>query len=409
MTKFKIVKDDVSRLREFNDIISKLKTISPTNANQVFVIENNKLEIYAIGEAGSASAIQAEIKIDLTDLNIDQTVLSHFNTSLEDILRGVSILPEGDIEVSLDGSIIRLTAPGNKTKFENKLLAPKTDQEIEDFKKFIADLVASKMDPSTRINVDFSGIIKNLEDLSSLSNVYGQTNSINISEDSLKMADNLGIFNQDLTIKPVSTPVRLHRHLTGILNHCTESYTSAPDNTDNPQNIFWYFNLGKLGIQIALAQPTTHFFFPPATDLEGFLPKPDSKIKLEIKATDFFKVVKLFDGVFDSNTWGTYNQITVKIPADFSVNKELELNHNDTMREIDTVLPVNIIEQTDTTENFSFILATKQLKKIEKFFFKDENSSVYMEFSSLPCGKPHGTGIKLYNDTASFITPKLAS
>lgn len=408
MTKFTIKTKEAENLSKFAKHLGKLNGIAPINPRQLFVFNNTKLEIFVTGEDGSASTIQGEIVIELTNPQLDPNQ-TYFCTELEGLLKAIEKFEGKDVDCTLNASVLSLTAQGTKLKIENKLIGTKTEDEIKGIKLFIDTVVNDKLHEDTRINIDFSNIRKSIIDLASFSKVYSQMNSINIGDTTLKVADNLGIFSETLTTPPpVSSSVRMHRDLSELIENSKLTFTSLATDPDNPQNIFWYFNMGPYG-RILLAQPPTNYVYPSEQDLISFLPLENHKIKLEISTQELFKAIKKFDGLFSSDTWNTYNQVNFKTPVDFSVNKKLELSWYDNTREINNELEVTIVEQTDSVEGFEFCLATKQLKELEDFFNKGDDSKIYMEYASAGFGKPNGTGVKIYNDTAEFILPKMIS
>ena len=83
MIKFSFNQTEFEKLKVFNEYLNKLKGITLTNPKQLFCINNSKLEVFAIGEEGSSSSIQAETIIDITNL---QNVIDQFTIELKDLI-----------------------------------------------------------------------------------------------------------------------------------------------------------------------------------------------------------------------------------------------------------------------------------------------------------------------------------
>jgi hypothetical protein len=398
MTKFTINQAEIDRLQRFSEYLSKLNILQPLNARQLFYLnDSNKLEIYAYGEDGSAGAIQGEITIDLINVSYDNTVSTNFNIELSALIIFLNKLKGSDVNFNLSNSQLFITG-NTDSKFSLTLLAKKDDAEVTEIRDFInTQLNLPYFADGQRVDVNITDIKDYLNIVASLTEVFDIHQLVEISESSIKFADNYGVFSKDLVAKPVNQTVHLHRGLVQFFKFInTISFSSDFK--------FCYLNLSSLGIRALLVSPNATWAYPTEDNLIDLCPK-DSIIQLEINSKKFYQILDDFSGVFKD--W-QYNQINIKTPIDFGVHKELHLNWTSEDREVTTKVPVSIINRTDMGENFEFILTTKELEKIKPFLLKDDNSTFIMEYSSIPLGTPHGSGIKIYsNDGTTIIIPKL--
>jgi hypothetical protein len=398
MTKFTIKQEEISRLKVFSDISGKLKNVAALNSKQLFVLSeaDSKLEIYLFGEGGSAGSIQSEIKIDIQNLTIDAAIKSFFIIELDSLLTAISKILSGDISVQLTDNQIIITGPNTKSKFSNNLLVNKDETEVTEIRGFIdAQLAIPEFQNKVELNI--SNIKNDLVILSSLSKIFNGNELIEVSETGLKTADSFGIFSETLTAKPTSDTTYLHRDLVQLFNNIDKVDISSDKK-------FWFFNFASFGIRLLVVPRTQGWIYPTSSDLKDFLPD-DKKIKLEINAKAFYSTLSDFIGIFDSS-W-TYGQVKIEVPSGFDSSKELLLSHHDELHEVSTSLPVSIVERTDTNDGFDFVIPTKGILELEPAFYKDDNSIIWLEFSSIPMSQLHGSGVKFSNSEIEISLPKM--
>jgi hypothetical protein len=402
MSKFTIKQEELARLKVFSDYLGKLKDIAPLSSLNIFYLDetNSKLGVYAIGAEGSTGAIQQEMLLDVSNIIIDNSVTpQEFVIGIEVILTAVQKIKSGDIDFSFDVGSLNISSSSTKYKFSTKLNAPHPEAELKEIRDFMStQLALEEFDDTHKITLSLKDIKDNLINLSSLTKEFNLNKLISVDETSLRAADNFGIFLQNLTTKPITQEIYFHRDIANLIKGLDEIIISSDKK-------FWYLDFAAFGIKAIFVAPTAQFVYPTDDELEGFAPSDQSRLKLEVSAATLYSVLAEFDGLFDSQ-W-TYDQIYLKTPVDFAINKELELSWDDKVHRVDTLLPVDIIERTDTSEDFEFIIPTRELKTLEPIFNKDSNSKVTIEYSSLPIGQNHGSGTKWYNSEASLFLPKM--
>jgi hypothetical protein len=397
MTKFTIKQDQISRLRIFAQEIGKLKNISPISTRQLFYLTGaDKLEVFAIGEDGSAGSIQGEIKIDITQV-LDSAVSPHFETDLNSLLVVLDKIST-DVEFNLTDNQLIIIGE-KKSKFTITLLNGKTDDEVKEIREYIDDQLKLP-EFANEIKLDITHIKPDLDNLASLTKIFDLNKLIEISETKLRTADNFGIYSQSLVTKPVlKETIHIHRDLIPLFKNINEIRISSDKK-------FWFFDFTSFGIRVMLVPPTSQFIYPTDKEIEDFVPTQASRIKLEVKARDFYNALAEFDGMFDT-TW-VYNQMYVKTASDFDTTHELILSWDDKVHQVITTLPVSVVERTDKTSDFEFIIPTKELKAIEPFFNKDDNSVFHIDYNSLNVGTQNGSGLKFYNSSVEMATPKMS-
>jgi hypothetical protein len=401
MTKFTIKQEEITRLRVFEDHVGKFGSILPVSTKQLFNLPGaDKLEIFALGEDGSASAIQGEIKIDIINVSIDTTVKSHFVTDLNALLIAITKLKNSDINFQLSDAEIIITG-ASKSVFNIKLLASREDSEVTEIRNYIDTQLALPEFVTNQINLDITNIKDDLLNLASLTKIFNLNQMITVSETSIKVADNFGIYAEALATKPIiGNTLDIHRDMTSLFKNINNILISADKK-------FWFFNFVAFGIRALIVQPTAPVAYPTSQEIADIIPA-SSKIKLEVNAKKFYEALEEFDGLFREN-W-TYSQMFFKTPSNFDSVKEFQLSYNDDFHQVTTQVPVNIIERTDTNADFEFIIPTKEIVAIEPLLNKDENSIFFIDYNSVAAVQPNGAGIRIYNDSGvELVVPKMNS
>jgi hypothetical protein len=411
MTKFTLKREEISRLKVFIDYTNKVKTLLAINDKFLFNVENSgKLEIFALGGDGSSDSVQAEIKVDITNLSIDPNIKSHFVTELSSILTIIdkfppteeilfSLFTQQQNLISSENKLV-ISSLNTKSVFTTTLTNGKEDSEVAEIKKFISEIL-NLPEFQNKIELDISNIENELMVLADITKIFGNNKKIKI-DDKLLIADGLGIFSKSLAAKVCTEPtIIVNSELVKLFKNIDKIQISSDKK-------FWFFNYATFGIQLLLVPPinaNSSGSFPLENDIKDLLPLDTSRIKLEISAKDLFNALKEFEGLF--NGW-EYGSINLNVPADFDTKKELEFNWNDELHQVVTSIPVSIVERTDTASDFEFIFSTRELPLIKDYIMKDENTMFTMEFSSTPLGDLHGSGVKLSNNSdVDIILPKM--
>jgi hypothetical protein len=395
MTRFTVKQEEITRLKVFADHVGKLKGVAPISSKQLFCVDT-QLEVVSVGEGGSSGAVQGEIKLDIENVSFDDQVKKYFVTELETVLLFLSKI-SSDAQFSYTDDQLTITGEG-KSKFTTRLLIGYNDEEVKEIQSFITtQLALPEFEDANKITLDLSNIKEELLTLAPLTKEFELNKMIEISSTHLKVADNFGIFSHAITTKPTLQTIYFHRDIAQLIKN-SDKITISSDKK------FWYFDIVQFGIKILFVAPTAQWQYPTDDELAGFLPEKTKRVKLEINAKKFYEVLDEFDGMFSQ--W-TYGQIVIKTPANFDSEKKLEVSWDDKLHLVETTLPVNIIERTDTDE-VDFVIPTKELKAIKSLFYKDDNSVMYLEYSTLPSTEEHGAGINIYNDQGVEIgTPKM--
>ena len=101
-------------------------------------------------------------------------------------------------------------------------------------------------------------------------------------------------------------------------------------------------------------------------------------ISVEVKSEDLFNAFEEFKDVFSNEAW-QYKQI--KMTTSVS-DKKFKMHFDDMVTSIDTELPFDIIENTESENEFSMMLPFIELNVLEKML--QESDTLTLKYSSNP-------------------------
>ena len=407
-SKFTFTKENINKVKLFLDYVKKLETISAMENKQVFVINGNKLYIYAIGEAGSAGAGHVETVIDIKDVILDKNISTHFVMESSVFINSLEKVKSDDIFISLEKDKIKITGTG-KSSFSSVLFAYKTDDELKEIQDHISTILKLP-EFKTPININIADYKNEIGELAQLSKLLDVGRQVEISPDiydnkknltshaKVTIADNLCIFSWEPTAQIIDKEtVYIDRDVTTFFK-----------NVDNFQisfnKKFYYFDIANYGIKLMFVPKTAKWQFPTEQDVLDISPEKTKLIELEINATEFYDVLDEFEGMFESGSW-RYKQVKVETPAGFK--NELKIHYDNMVNEVNTILPVKILNRTDNTDNFEFLMPTLHFKHLKPFLLQDSSSTFKFTYSSVAQDQPHGTGLIISNGSVTAIIAKM--
>lgn len=396
MTKFTIEEKEIERLKVYSKYLSDQKSSVGISDKQLFVIDNSKLGIYAIGEGGSAGCFQQQMFLDIKNLNLDTTVSNHFILDINDLILLITKI-SGDSNLSLHSDKLEISFPNSKFKSNIKLLLPLSDDEVKEITNYISGKLNSEaFKNKTVLNIE--NLKKDLNVFSDVLNIFNQNNFISIEKNIIKSADQYGIFKKVYPSEICANEILFPRAFVPLIADIPSVDISSDD--------YYYLKIDIYGIEILRIRPVASWAFPSDNDLNEFLPDPNSEIELEVKAKDLFEGFSLFTNTFVPSEWA-YGQIKITTPDDFDSRKELDLYWEDGKFEISHVLPVSIVTKSDPNENYNMTLTLKEFLKLEKLFYQDDNSVVTIKYSSVPETQNHGRSIIVYQKDLQLVIPKM--
>jgi len=395
-SKFTVKESCINNIKLFLDYVKKLETISAMENKQIFVINGNKLHLYATGEAGSSGAGHVETVIDITDVSLDKNIPSHFVMESSVLINSLEKTKSTDIFVTLEKDKIKIQGAG-KSVFSSVLFAYKTDDELKEIQDFVTDTLKTP-EFKTPIEVNIADYKDEISELAQLSKLLDIGRQVEIAPNKVSIADNLCVLSWTPVAKITDKEtIHLDRDVTNFFKYIDKIQVSF-------NKKFYYFNIANYGIKLLFVPKTSKWAFPTSEEVSDIIPEKSQQIELEINAEKFYDMLTEFEGMFESGSW-KYKQIKVKTPKNFS--NELIVHYDNMVNEVNTALPVVIKSNTDKKEDFEFIMPTLHFKNLKPFLCIDSTSTFTLKYNSLDSDQPHGQGIVIENGGITITIAKM--
>jgi hypothetical protein len=395
MAVFTINKDQISRLKVFNDYCKKLENISPIEEDQSFIIKGDKLYIYGKG----AQAAQIDIVVDISKTRVDKNDALGFGMSVSNFVKFLEKTKDDEISVKIKDQQITITGTKTTSVFKQTLIWNKSAQEIQELETFIDDILKEpefKKPISIKLEGAYKGVIT---DLTAMTKLLEINQAIELNKDFIRFADSLNILRLTIPKDAISSEneVLFHRDLTNLCKNI-EAFTISEDKK------WFYFDVKEYGIKMLFIPKASEWQFPDETDIDAIVPI-DPKIVVKISVEDFYKAIDDVDDIFESESW-QYKQLKFKTPVDFVNEKKIVLHYDNMKYEVSTELPVTIIEQKDTSENFEFVIPAIYFKYLKSILETEDTFDII--YSSKDKTEPNGIGIIVKNKDLRIVLAKMS-
>jgi len=392
MTEFKIKKDQIVRLKALNDYIKKMESFSPLAEKQLFILKNDKLSIYGTANTAGSGHIEATFDVDSKNEASFGLELSKFITYLEKT-------KADEINVSIVKDKMTVKAKTSKIEINQALIFTTPEQTVLDEiqNNIKTKLALKEFKTPIEVKLDHKDIINDLGMMTKLQNTNQE---ILVSKNYIKSADNLCIVSMQINEPEedeVEQEILIDKDIIPIFKNI-DSFKVSSDKK------YFYFDITQFGIQIIFVPKKYNWDYPTEKDLIDISPIATKQITLEVNTLNFFETLKEYSGVFDSSSW-KYEQIFFRTPKGFKTKKEFELHFDNMDVEIRNTLPVEIKEDTDTKEDFEFLLPTQHLKLLENLLMRQP--TFLMKYSSTDIHDPNGIAVILENNEVSIILAKM--
>ena len=400
-TKFTFTKENIGRVRNFLDYVKKLESITAMNKSQTFVIDGNKLKLYAGGEDGTIGAGHVETVIDIKDVALDSKLPTNFVMEGGNFINFLGKIKSDEIFVEFDGKKITMTGSG-KTKVSSAIFKFLADDELKEIEDHIKDIFKTEF--KSEIEVDITNYKNEISELGALTKLLDIARQVGIKDvkkkTTITVADNLCIFSWTPTTKIIdeNAEIFLDRDVANFFKNVDKFKISG-------NKKFYYFDVATQGIKVMFVPKASKWQYPTDQDLIDICPEDTKKIVLEVKAADFYNALESFEGIFESSTW-RYKQVKVKVPTNFK--DEVQLHFDNMLNEVSDTLPVTVKSKTDSGTNFEFIMPTLHFNNLKDFLYTDDASTFTIEFNSLGLDQPHGPGIKIISGGTEIIFAKMS-
>jgi len=363
---FYIKKDEISRIKALQNYIKKLESISPLTQTQLFVVKDNKLSIYGYGN-GSLGSGHIKASFDLDDSKTNDEF--YFSYSINDFVKFLEKSKSDTICVSLkDKTELVIKGEDTKSVFSQTVLAT-IDSEVDEITNAISNYEDSDKFKNSK-DIDIYNSKDQIQAAASLLSLLNTNKFIKISNGNIRAVDDCSIIDLATDIEEEASILKT---VAGLLDNTNEFKYYE----DEDSNSWIYIDIDTYGIKLYFVQEPISYQCPTDEELKDMSPK-ENFISVEVKSEDLFNAFEEFKDVFSNEAW-QYKQI--KMTTSVS-DKKFKMHFDDMVTSIDTELPFNIIENTESENEFSMMLPFIELNVLEKML--QESDTLTLKYSSNP-------------------------
>ena len=363
---FYIKKDEISRIKALQNYIKKLESISPLTQTQLFVVKDNKLSIYGYGN-GSLGSGHIKASFDLDDSKTNDEF--YFSYSINDFVKFLEKSKSDTICVSLkDKTELVIKGEDTKSVFSQTVLAT-IDSEVDEITNAISNYEDSDKFKNSK-DIDIYNSKDQIQAAASLLSLLNTNKFIKISNGNIRAVDDCSIIDLATDIEEEASILKT---VAGLLDNTNEFKYYEDEDSDS-----WiYIDIDTYGIKLYFVQEPISYQCPTDEELKDMSPK-ENFISVEVKSEDLFNAFEEFKDVFSNEAW-QYKQI--KMTTSVS-DKKFKMHFDDMVTSIDTELPFDIIENTESENEFSMMLPFIELNVLEKML--QESDTLTLKYSSNP-------------------------
>lgn len=363
---FYIKKDEISRIKALQNYIKKLESISPLTQTQLFVVKDNKLSIYGYGN-GSLGSGHIKASFDLDDSKTNDEF--YFSYSINDFVKFLEKSKSDTICVSLkDKTELVIKGEDTKSVFSQTVLAT-IDSEVDEITNAISNYEDSDKFKNSK-DIDIYNSKDQIQAAASLLSLLNTNKFIKISNGNIRTVDDCSIIDLATDIEEEASILKT---VAGLLDNTNEFKYYE----DEDSNSWIYIDIDTYGIKLYFVQEPISYQCPTDEELKDMSPK-ENFISVEVKSEDLFNAFEEFKDVFSNEAW-QYKQI--KMTTSVS-DKKFKMHFDDMVTSIDTELPFDIIENTESENEFSMMLPFIELNVLEKML--QESDTLTLKYSSNP-------------------------
>ena len=363
---FYIKKDEISRIKALQNYIKKLESISPLTQTQLFVVKDNKLSIYGYGN-GSLGSGHIKASFDLDDSKTNDEF--YFSYSINDFVKFLEKSKSDIICVSLkDKTELVIKGEDTKSVFSQTVLAT-IDSEVDEITNAISNYEDSDKFKNSK-DIDIYNSKDQIQAAASLLSLLNTNKFIKISNGNIRAVDDCSIIDLATDIEEEASILKT---VAGLLDNTNEFKYYE----DEDSNSWIYIDIDTYGIKLYFVQEPISYQCPTDEELIDMSPK-ENFISVEVKSEGLFNAFEEFKDVFSNEAW-QYKQI--KMTTSVS-DKKFKMHFDDMVTSIDTELPFDIIENTESENEFSMMLPFIELNVLEKML--QESDTLTLKYSSNP-------------------------
>lgn len=376
MTKITFTKEQFKSLQANEALCADIT--KDERINCYFVAESNKISVYHYG-SGVVLCSDLEVK-EVIEANFFVVPIDRFMLNLAKVFESAD---EASVEIDKDNNMF--TFRGKKSLFTLKGFKTVDAQEMEEIKKAYETKISEPVG-SIDINVT-SQLLKFCNLISKYMALTTDCNAVTIGKTSLKYLDRMIIANKKATgISESDTDVYIVKNLFSLMEKIHKTMGDYKFTvTKDSKTVF--FDVGV--IKGAIAQSNISIVMPTDEELAEALPDDNNITKLSVNRDDLVETFKSFEGIFDGSR--KMSKTYVKSTKEMLDLGELMFTFADAFTKAESKLPVTLI--STNAPNADFIISLASL--VDAADIIGDAETLNIDFSAIPIGEPHGSGIKV--------------
>lgn len=387
--KFSVQKEEIARLKEFNNFIKNLSLVSPLPSTSLFEVKENKLTVYAYG-TGNAAASYAKAVFDVSN---DEDFL--FIGQFTQILGFIEKTKSDEVSIEYDGAAsIKIKGSSYRGSIQQNSIIKPTEDEIKETTGML-DTILSLESMKNAVTIPLSAEkLEKIKSLSDLTKITSTNDKIFIGSDRLTTGDSNCVVKLSNDIIDTNE-LFFNRNVINLIDEKSILKIST-DKT------WTYIEIPTLSFCCAFVPPASKWQFFSDEEISAAEPDVnDEHAIIEVKTEEFFEMLNQFDGMFDSATW-KWKQIRLK---HFSEQPNTMVCQYDNMAtDVQTSFDFVEIENTLPEQDYMFVIPTLYFKVLKGFLTGETFKIMY---NTKDVFSEHGATIVIYDDNVNIMYAKM--
>jgi hypothetical protein len=385
-----IDKDQKKRLAVFADYCKKSEGFLPINDHNLFVLKDDVLEVYAVGDGSNGGNGCVDIKLDVKSK--DSLV---FSMDVQKLVSAISKVRNDSVtlKVSPDKVVVE-----NPTKVKNFVSittfpGPRPD-EVEEIRSLITKELSpgGSFDTSIEVKIDETNR-KVIDVFSEITKLLDVNDSFEISDSTIKAADNLGIIEMKTAPGQITmVPVIMNRCVTAILKLADEMKVSGDAK-------FQYVGIGVHGVRVLFQPKLPRWQFPTPKEILDISPDLSEACSFTVKGKELLEAIDQFGGMFSSDKW-KYQQVKLTTRDD----THFDLHFDDMATEVNEEVECSDFENTTQDSEIEFILPTIHISRLKDYLVDEK---VQFVINNKSVDEAHGVAVTIKTPALTITEAKL--
>lgn len=403
MTTFTLSKEEISKLNSF---ISHGKDIT-SSSKYVFAPKDQTLIVAMMGNSFSV-----RLSLVISDYTSDKQPdeLNYFVGDINNIASTASkVLNKSEsVKISIEEEAgvtrTRISNPETSTNIALTNYTPistsEADEVIHAFENDLNSIFSGNKYVITP-DIEFMNVMSII--CRSMKASGNEVNSALVNKNEVKYCDPQGIltYTLDNNISPYEKDIYIQNT---IIDYAKPFMKEGVTLTFEDSNSWVCIESQNAGFVMVLGLESNKFQYPTEDEASYVSPETGSMTSIQVNREQLVEGLKTFDGVFRSELW-RWSNIELDSSSEYLSNNQVLLSHSDYNAEASTIIPVQVVENTDaTTDNYKFLIGSSYLNDILNLITDD---NVIISYTSGEIGEPHGTGYIVEGSKIKVICVKI--